>query len=176
MITTISADFKTITITDDHLVIFKASPETYTSITLKAYINCCETEYAITFVESGSIMDLETNGSFIIDNDFFLLSNEVLPDGIYQFSLEITTALSVYEQRTICIMLDQYLKCQVAAAVAADCNSPVHTIYYILKQSETCNCYCSDMCVIYDRILYEVGQTAGYTCLDKTSTTGCTSC
>lgn len=172
MTITISSDFTTITIADDILTDFLATPGDYTSVELKVYINCCETEYSATLEST----DLQPDGSYIIDNTFFSFADTVLPDGVYQFSIEAMKTDSTYQQSTDCELVDQFLNCQVMEAVAKNTNSNAAFLYFLIKNAGECNCYCSDMCLILDAILAEINAESTVNCTSTTITNDCTTC
>lgn len=161
-----------ITVTSSLLLAYKTTPANYSEVKVTVYINCCTIAYENLITDPA---DVSVTGEYVIDKDFFGFTDDILPDGVYQVSIEVTTITDISSQDTGCTLIDGALRCQIAEYVASNCNTDIHMTYFVFKQASTCNCYCSDMCIIYDRILNTIGSKAAVTC-SESQTNPCSSC
>lgn len=173
MTLTIADDFTSITVQSSILDSYQATPSNYTEVKITAYINCCDTTvYEKVFTSNAGI---STDGEYVIDKDFFEFAEDVLPDGVYQFSVSSVDITSTASQQSSCILLDNLLHCQVLEFTVKNPDSTVYMLHYLLTQSSDCNCYCSDMCILLDRIVYMMDMAPTVPCGSET-TNGCSSC
>lgn len=89
------------------------------------------------------------NGNYIIYPSFIGLSK--FEDGILDVTISGNLSSSLIKEHK-CSFIDQDIKCKVAESVAKD-NTESGILYYVLSQSQDCDCVCDDMYVIYCRLL-----------------------
>ena len=101
----------------------------------------CNNEYTRTITSN-------IGNTYLITPSFLSLTS--FQDGIYQVILEgITTSNTATDEK--CTFIDVSLKCQVASAVA-DGNIETGILYYTLKQGQTCDCICTNLCDIFCKL------------------------
>ena len=101
----------------------------------------CNDEYITTITTSST-------NTYLITPSFVGLS--VFQDGIYQIILEGTTTTNIIQDEK-CTFIDTVLKCQVSELVAAN-NIEAGILYYTLKQAQTCDCGCTNLCAIFCKL------------------------
>ena len=101
----------------------------------------CNDEYITTITTSST-------NTYLITPSFVGLS--VFQDGIYQIILEGTTTTNIIQDEK-CTFIDTVLKCQVSELVAAN-NIEAGILYYTLKQAQTCDCACTNLCAIFCKL------------------------
>lgn len=144
MTITSNSDYTTITITSSNLT----SLGSVDTIKLQAKINCGGT-YSYT-VDEGDI----TSGAFTVDLNS-LFSTTDLSDSVYSFILVITNDDETIIKEYSCLFVDKTTSCTIVDCVTETNNLELQLDYYLLTRAQDCDCDCSDLCTIYNRILNE---------------------
>lgn len=144
MTLTSNSDFTTITITSDNL----SSLGSVDKIVLNGKINCSGT-YSYE-VDKDDI----TSGTFTI-NLTSLFGTSTLQDSVYSFILTITNSDDSIIKEYNCLFVDNDTKCDIVDCVTESNNLELQLDYYLLSRAQNCDCDCSDLCIIYNRLKNE---------------------
>jgi len=107
--------------------------------------------------ESNRTITSNSGNTYLITPSFLGLTS--FQDGVYQVILEgITTTNTVTDEK--CTFIDVDLKCKVSTLVAAD-NIEAGILYYTLKQAQTCDCACENLCTIFCKLNKLLNTTDG---------------
>jgi hypothetical protein len=148
MTATANSDYSVITMNSANLTTFVGVD----SVTLYGTINCTG-DYSDTIVSG----DVDGSGNWTLDSTT-LFSEAALDDGIYGFKLVISkTDDSVITEHT-CLFVDNETTCNVATEVSTTGETDLAMYAYILSNAQNCDCDCSDLCVIYKKILNELSD------------------
>lgn len=152
MTLSINSDFDRIAIASDLLDSFIANPSAYSKIEVTGKINCSETGTTHEFKVGKLITNLsvvQTNaGAESIVPAFF--GTTTFGNGIYGFSIQLTTLLGTTTVDAGCLFVDVDIRCSIPAD-----NLEKQMLHYVLTMSQDCSCNCQQLCDIYNELTSE---------------------
>lgn len=149
MTLSINDTYTVINISSSFLDLFIGTPASYTKLEVIGELNCSGTTTTKTYTAASPITgstDVRTSGGVetIVPNFFGLTT---FADGIYKFTLQLTTLSGTSSTDVSCVFSDVTTKCNIPQ----DCLEK-QMLHYTLGQSQGCGCDCAKLCEIYDLI------------------------
>ena len=156
MILSINTTFDAITINSTLLDSFIAAPASYKEIEVIGQINCTGNLTSKVYKSTSPITastDVRTNaGVETIVPNFFGFTT--YGNGIYSFTVKLTTNGGNTSTDAGCLFIDKDLKCTIPVE-----DYKKQMLHYTLVQSQDCNCNCTKLCDIYIEIIDEECKT-----------------
>lgn len=141
--------FTSITISSTLLDSFIANPSSYIQVQVIGDITCSGTTTTKTYTSTSPITgstDVRTStGVETIVPNFFGLTT--FGNGIYSFTVELTSITGNTTKDRGCIFIDVDVKCNIPA----ECLDK-QMLHYTLTQSQSCDCDCNRLCEILNTI------------------------
>lgn len=108
-----------------------------------------------------------SKGSFLTSNNIYITSgmfSEINPkklqDGIYTFTIMYTYINGEKRTEEACFFFDNEIKCKLTSILSniADKkeDTDLHLIHYALVNGNGCNCYCAEMCKLFEYLWNQI--------------------
>lgn len=143
MTITTNSNFSVITMNSTNLTSFVGID----TVTLYGKV-LCDNETSDTIVAG----DVDGSGNWTLDTTA-LFGEATLDDGIYGFKLVIKKTDGSIITEYNCLFIDNETTCKIAEKVATSGDSELALYGYLLTYAQNCDCDCSDLCIIYKKVL-----------------------
>lgn len=170
MTLTINAGHTLITVVSTVLDTFIAAPASFTECVITGYYNSNTTSTIETYSSTVPITNL-TNVATASGTEYFkaeFFGSSSFADGIYYFVVTLKGEAEIQTDEG-CIFVDKNVACQVddyRVNEKIDFNKRLMAVsdYYLLKNSQSCACKCSNLIDIYNSLAKQLENKKCQTC------------